>query len=388
MTEKTKIMLVDDEPDLRGLMELKLRHKVKNGEYQLIFASNGEEALELISNHNDLDVIVLDINMPVMDGITLLSKLQYNCSDFDVIMLSAYREMKNVRKAMNFGAYDYLSKPIDFIEFQSTLDRTIDRVKSKKIYNKKVLEQDRKQDLLKKQEDRLNSLKDSLFSMISYEYRNPLTIIQSSADIIGSLYTKPGNDQEMEKFLSGIKTSVKFMARTLDDVIKISKLEFDDYNKQKSKIDLKDLIWSMLYEMKLADNSKHNIHFDSEGIFDYYYGNETIVKLALANVLSNAFKYSPINSQIKVIIRNILTHYVIIIEDSGIGINETDMENIFEPYKRGKNVSSIPGAGLGLHISKKCIDLLDGEISLCSNDNKGTICKILIPKNIENNSDK
>ncbi len=383
MTKTTKIMLVDDEPDLIGLMELKLRNKVKRGEYQLIFASNGEEALELISNHDDLDVIVLDINMPIMDGITLLSKLQFDSTDFDVIMLSAYSDMAHVRKAMNYGAYDYLSKPIDFKEFQSTLDRTIDRVKNKRIYNQKQRQEISQFSVTKIQEERLNSLKDSLFSMISYEYRNPLTIIQSSADIIENLYNKPGRAEEMEKFLSGIRGSVKFMARTLDDVIKISKLDFEDYNQQKTNIDLKDLLWSMLYEMKLADNSKHHISFDAEGSFEYYYGNETILKLAIANVLSNAFKYSPLNSQIKVVIRNILTHFIIIIEDSGIGINEADIENIFEPYRRGKNVSSIPGAGLGLHIVKKCIDLLDGEISLTNKDGSGTICKIHIPKNIE-----
>ena len=138
MKEITKILLVDDEPDLKGLMELKLRNKVKTGEYQLIFASNGEEALEIVSKNTDLDVIVLDINMPVMDGITLLSKIDGTMPDFDVIMLTAYSEMANVRKAMNYGAYDYLSKPIDFQEFQSTLDRTIQRVKKKKIANQRI----------------------------------------------------------------------------------------------------------------------------------------------------------------------------------------------------------------------------------------------------------
>ncbi len=382
MKDITKILLVDDEPDLKGLMELKLRNKVKTGEYQLIFASNGEEALEIVSKNTDLDVIVLDINMPVMDGITLLSKIDGTMPDFDVIMLTAYSEMANVRKAMNYGAYDYLSKPIDFQEFQSTLDRTIQRVKKKKIANQRIRDLDYQIEQKKKQEEKLNSLKDSLFSMVSYEYRNPLTVIQSSADIIQNLYAKNGVENEMEKFLFGIKASVKFMAKLLDDVIKISKLDFEDYTNQKAKIDIKDLIWSMLYEMKLADNSKHKIHFDAEGIADYYYGNETILKMAIANVLSNAFKYSPVNSQIKVIIRNILTHYIIIVEDSGIGISKNDIPNIFEPYKRGKNVSSIPGAGLGLHIVKKCVDLLDGEVSLASKEENGTICKIHIPKNI------
>ncbi len=382
MSDVTKILLVDDEADLKGLMQLKLRQKVKAGEYKLIFASNGEEALNIVSEHNDLDIIVLDINMPVMDGITFLSKIQFGEVEFDVIMLTAYGDNYYIRKAMNYGAYDYLSKPLDFQDFQTTLDRTIQRVKSKKIDKEKLVALDRISSIKKIQEGKLNSLKDSLFSMISYEYRNPLTVIQSSADIIQNIYPIADKEKDMEKFLSGIKESVSFMCRILDDVIKIGKLDYDDYDKQKSQIDLKDLIWSMLYEMKLADKSMHHINFDTDGSIDYFYGNEIILKLAIANILSNAFKYSPINSQIKVVIRNILTHYVIIIDDSGIGISKTDISKIFEPYQRGKNVSSIPGAGLGLHIVKKCIDLLDGEISLASKEGNGTICKILIPKNI------
>src|SRR6056297_4101576 len=124
-----KILVVDDEPDLQMLMMQKFRHKVKSKEYEFLFAENGEEALNVVSHHNDLSLILSDINMPKMDGLTLLDELQgLNRNDLRTVIVSAYGDMDNIRTAMNRGAYDFVTKPIDFKDLETTIEKTLSEI--------------------------------------------------------------------------------------------------------------------------------------------------------------------------------------------------------------------------------------------------------------------
>lgn len=125
-----KILVVDDEPDLQMLMLQKFRHKVKSREYEFLFAENGAEALETIKVNSDLSLVLSDINMPKMNGLTLLDELRkLNRNDLKTIMVSAYGDMDNIRIAMNRGAYDFITKPIDFKDLETTIDKTISEIK-------------------------------------------------------------------------------------------------------------------------------------------------------------------------------------------------------------------------------------------------------------------
>jgi len=124
-----KILVVDDEPDLQMLMMQKFRHKVKSKEYEFLFAENGQEALDVVSSHKDLSLILSDINMPKMDGLTLLDELQgLNRSDLRTVIVSAYGDMENIRTAMNRGAYDFVTKPIDFKDLETTIEKTLTEI--------------------------------------------------------------------------------------------------------------------------------------------------------------------------------------------------------------------------------------------------------------------
>lgn len=124
-----KILVVDDEADLEMLVKQKFRRKIRENTYEFIFARNGEEALLKISEHPDLDIILSDINMPVMDGLTLLSRLPEANSLLKAIMVSAYGDMQNIRTAMNRGAFDFVCKPVDFDDLDLTMEKTIIHVK-------------------------------------------------------------------------------------------------------------------------------------------------------------------------------------------------------------------------------------------------------------------
>src|ERR1700724_2734852 len=127
MTTAT-ILFVDDEPDLEALVLQKFRRQIRNGTVSFMFAHDGLEALQSLEQHPHVDMVVSDINMPRMDGLSLLQKLQDAEDKKSTIIVSAYGDMSNIRTAMNRGAFDFLTKPIDFGDLQITIDKTIRHV--------------------------------------------------------------------------------------------------------------------------------------------------------------------------------------------------------------------------------------------------------------------
>ena len=124
----TRILVVDDEPDLEALIQQKFRRQVRDGAMTFLFAHDGVEALDLLEAKNDVDLVVTDINMPRMDGLSLLQRLQESEEKLSTIIVSAYGDIANIRTAMNRGAFDFLTKPIDFTDFETTIAKTIRHV--------------------------------------------------------------------------------------------------------------------------------------------------------------------------------------------------------------------------------------------------------------------
>ena len=120
-----KILVVDDEPDLEILLRQKFRRRVRKGELTLVFAQNGVEALEQLKVHHDVDMVLSDINMPQMDGLTLLHQLNQLNYDLRAVIVTAYGDMKNIRTAMNRGAFDFVTKPLDFKDLETTISKTL-----------------------------------------------------------------------------------------------------------------------------------------------------------------------------------------------------------------------------------------------------------------------
>ncbi|WP_026617445.1 adenylate/guanylate cyclase domain-containing protein [Ensifer aridi] len=124
------ILVVDDEPDLEILLVQKFRRKIRDGALRFHFARDGVEALTVLADHEDVDVVLSDINMPRMDGLSLLSKLRERGESLSTIIVSAYSDMANIRTAMNRGAYDFVTKPIDFPDLEATIAKTIQHVET------------------------------------------------------------------------------------------------------------------------------------------------------------------------------------------------------------------------------------------------------------------
>jgi adenylate cyclase len=119
------ILLVDDEPDLETLVQQKFRRQIRDGQVRFVFARDGAEALEILGNGGTVDMVVSDINMPRMDGLTLLQRIQEGDDPLSTVIVSAYGDMANIRTAMNRGAFDFLTKPIDFADLETTINKTL-----------------------------------------------------------------------------------------------------------------------------------------------------------------------------------------------------------------------------------------------------------------------
>src|ERR1700681_579272 len=128
MTAPAKILAVDDEADFELLIRQRFRRWTRAGEFVLRFARNGEEALAALAAEPDIDLLLLDINMPVMDGLTLLSVLSERQSQVRAIIVSAYGDMANIRTAMNRGAFDFVTKPVDLNDLEITIRKTLDDI--------------------------------------------------------------------------------------------------------------------------------------------------------------------------------------------------------------------------------------------------------------------
>jgi class 3 adenylate cyclase len=124
----TKILVVDDEVDLEVLIKQKFRRQIRNKDFEFVFAMNGVEALTKLKQDEDIDIVLSDINMPEMDGLTLLSKIPDISPLAKTVIISAYGDMENIRSAMNKGAYDFICKPVNFEDLETTILKTIRQV--------------------------------------------------------------------------------------------------------------------------------------------------------------------------------------------------------------------------------------------------------------------
>ena len=120
-----KILVVDDEPDVEPLVLQRMRQNIRSRKYEFVFAHNGVVAVELLNKDEDIDMVISDINMPQMDGLTLLEQISEINPNIRSIIVSAYGDMKNIRTAMNRGAFDFVTKPLDFGDLRVTIERTL-----------------------------------------------------------------------------------------------------------------------------------------------------------------------------------------------------------------------------------------------------------------------
>jgi PAS domain S-box-containing protein len=226
-------------------------------------------------------------------------------------------------------------------------------------------------------ERELGDIKTNFISTVSHEFRTPLTTIMASSGLIRLNIDKWNNDRIIHH-VSKILNSVKFMTKMLDDILLINRGERGKIEFSPSCIDLKQFCEGIVEEFLLQVQLTHKIVFRYSAVSNIYNVDTSLLRYILNNILSNAIKYTLSKGviHIDVIMKKNLICFKI--KDNGIGIEETDMPKLFEPFFRGTNTQSIKGTGLGLSIVKRCIEIHGGFIRINSKINKGTIVNFSI----------
>jgi len=229
-------------------------------------------------------------------------------------------------------------------------------------------------------EKKYSELKTRFISMVSHEYRTPLTVIQLSSDILNKHHDQLDN-KDMQKHFEKISLSVFKMTKLMDDVLEISKTQALKSQINEINFDIIEFCRNLLDEFRQIDDNNHHILFESN-VNEYGILSDTyILDRILNNLISNAIKFTPygktiiINLNVDSVNKNILIE----VKDEGIGIPEEEKGNLFDAFYRSKNVNKISGTGLGLSIVKDYIELLNGEISFESQLHIGTTFRFTLP---------
>ncbi len=230
---------------------------------------------------------------------------------------------------------------------------------------------------LQQQKD-LNELKSKFVSIASHEFRTPLTTILSSVFLI-SQYNKPGDEERRAKHLAKIKDAVSNLTDILNDFLSLGKIEDGGLTNNPVIFNPVDFCVDLLNELSPSLKEGQRIVFDHHGIQDVIYTDIKHLKHVLTNLISNAIKYSTERTSIILEITSGRDEINFSVKDQGIGIPDDDQVHLFETFFRAKNAVNIQGTGMGLHIVKKCLDLMGGRISFTSKMGEGSTFTAIIP---------
>jgi len=226
-------------------------------------------------------------------------------------------------------------------------------------------------------EKELNDLKSRFVSMASHEFRTPLSTILSSVSLIDKYPLLEDQDKRL-KHINRIKAQVKNLTNILEEFLSLGKLEEGGVVERKVEFNIRELLTELISEMANLAKDGQKIELHCEGS-EFVYLDKGLLRNILINLISNALKYSNENTTINIYIRHTPEQITVSIEDNGIGISEEDLKHLTDRFFRGTNAINIQGTGLGLHIVKKYLEVIDGNISFSSELKKGT--KVLLTFN-------
>ncbi len=246
------------------------------------------------------------------------------------------------------------------------------------ITKRKNAEEEIKNALEKERE--LSELRSHFISMTSHEFRTPLTSIMSSAEIISNYYDKL-NEEQKEKNLNRIQDNVRHMTQLLNDILFIGKTEAKKMEIKRDKVNLLHLCKSTVeqFEISTLRKTKRKLKLEAKNLADDACLDPKLIRQILNNIIANAIKYSPENSEIVFEAECRNDKILFMIKDQGIGIPDEDQDKIFQPFYRGKNVGTVTGTGLGMTIIKEIVELHEGSMEIQSEINEGTTIVIKLP---------
>ncbi|MGA1134519.1 MAG: hybrid sensor histidine kinase/response regulator [Prochlorotrichaceae cyanobacterium] len=368
---KGNILIIDDTPDNLRLLSTVLRQEG----YEVRSALTPGAAFMAIEALIP-DLILLDIRMPEMDGYQICQALKQDdrYCQIPIIFLSAYNAVTDKVKAFEVGGIDYITKPFQALEVLSRIHVHLSLRRSQKaleISNAQIA------DLLKKERES-NRVRSEFISMISHDFRTPLSTIQGFASLFKSCIGELPEDQQLY-FLDKIEKSVDSVLELLDQFLLINKLEQDKLSISFSEFDLYEFCSDLIENFQIAYVHSHKVKFTAIESGCKITSDPKILRSILDNLISNAIKYSPEGGEVELILDCRSNSICFQVQDQGIGIPLENQDQLFEPFYRADNTGNIKGTGLGLAIVKTSVEVLGGKIEVKSKLGAGTTFIISLP---------
>ncbi|NJO81537.1 MAG: hybrid sensor histidine kinase/response regulator [Blastochloris sp.] len=362
------ILVVDDIPSNQFVLERQLRHLG----HRVLLADHGRAAIDRLSTE-PVDLIMLDIMMPVMDGFETLAILKANpeLRHLPVVIVSALNDIEDVARCINLGAEDFLFKPVDRVLLEARVEACLMR---KRLH-------DREQEALAVAEA-ANRAKDVFVSMISHELRNPLSGITGYADMLlldalGPLTSEQRESIDVIRKLTGLMTTL------LADLTDLSRIETGNLRLEPASITLKAAVQAAEEAVRRQLIAKqHQISISLPADLPPVIADQTRLIQILTNLLSNASKYTPPGGTIGLSAAKSSGSAVeVTVHDTGIGIPADAHDQIFTPFFRthAARNSGEPGTGLGLSITRRLVELQGGRISFTSQPGSGSTFTFTLP---------
>ncbi|MBW4691033.1 MAG: hybrid sensor histidine kinase/response regulator [Lyngbya sp. HA4199-MV5] len=365
-------MLVEDSPTDAALLHRSFLH-LEQSNWRLTHVERLSSAIEVCFTES-VDVVLLDLRLPDSDEAETLLEFRASVPDVPVVVLTMMDDETLAMQAMAGGAQDYLVKgqitlPLLGRSLRYAIERghILKRLQASEQNSLRALEQ----------EQELNLLKSSFISMASHEFRTPMTMIRTAVELLQN-YNHALTEAKRQEYFDRIKTAIKQIMQLLDEVLLLGSTEVGLRYKPES-VNLVEFCTELTEELQFSNSDSHIIQFDHQGTCSPAVMDAALLRHILTNLLSNAFKYSPHGGDIQFTLCCQDDQARFHIHDQGIGIPLKDQPHLFETFYRCANVGKIQGTGLGLAIVKKCVELHQGQIQVCSEDDTGTTFTVTLP---------
>lgn len=359
-----KVLYAEDDDIIRDIIYNNLLSQIFT---EVIVAKDGQEALEIYQHHMDFDILVTDINMPRLSGISLAKEIKKISPNLDIVIISAHSDTINLIEAIKIGITDFILKPIDFDLLLDTLNKI-----SQRILQQRELEQ---KNAVLFHQSKLALIGETL-SMIAHQWKQPLTTISINAGSINiKAQTEMLDNDEACRLSNIILQKVEYLGHTIENFKNFFKPE--DRSK---KVNLKEIIDSAIAILApILDEYKIQVkmQINSNNEIEVYKNEFTQVIVHILNNAKDALVENKVeNPYILIETTNDENYITIQISDNGGGIDENIISKVFDPYfsTKGKN-----DTGLGLYMSKIIVEIYLGGIITANNTKDGAIFKLKLP---------